>query len=200
LRTRNGLPPGSGTIDYLQGRLDRIETETDATERNREIKILQKELFKYMNTLGDGTREKNLIGVDVLDHLPNAQTKSIDPEKSKPKENTAVISFATNPEDQKKLIYKIETAVETIYFQANNKLTNRNLKELANIAVNSSLPEASISSYFKNIENKGIQAKVIDPTPDVEKLNYKMPTTFNLDQKNQEKNPNISNPKPQSIW
>ncbi|MFN9709015.1 MAG: hypothetical protein ACK542_07910, partial [Burkholderiales bacterium] len=197
LRTRNGLPPGPGTVNHLQGKLDSIEAKTDPIERNREIKILQKELFKYMNTLGDGKKE-NLIGADVLDHSLNAQTKSIDPEKSKPKENTAVISFATNPEDPKKLIYKIETAVEIIYFQANNKLTNRNLTEIADKAVNSSLPKASISGYFNK---KGIQAKVIERTPDVEELNYKIPTTFNLDQKNQENNPNNPNPNPQQrVW
>jgi|GEM_PF-4328057 len=197
LRTRNGLPPGPGTVNHLQGKLDSIEAKTDPIERNREIKILQENLFKYMNTLGDGKKE-NLIGADVLDHSLNAQTKSIDPEKSKPKENTAVISFATNPEDQKKLIYKIETAVEKIYVEVNKKPTDKNLKELANIAVHDKpLHEASIINY---LQKNGIQAKVIDPTPDIKKLNYKMPTTFNLDQKNQEKNPNISNPKLQSIW
>lgn len=196
LRTRNGLPPGPGTVIYLQRELDSIEAKTDPIERNREIKILQENLFKYMNTLGDGKKE-NLIGADVLDHLPNAQTKSIDPEKSKPKENTAVISFAANPEDPKKLIYRIETADETIYFQANNKLTNRNLTEIADKAVNSPPPKASISNYFNK---KGIQANVIDPTSDIEQLNYTMRKTFNLE-KNQQENQNPKNiPNPQPLW
>lgn len=167
LRTRNGLPPGQGTVDYLQGRIDKIEAEKDPVERNREIKILQKDLFRYMNILGDG-KENNLLGADVVDRSPN-----LEPEK-------VTISFAPDPKHQTKLIYKIDTGAEIFYVQVNKKqLPESAPKELAKLASDAILTEAAINKY---LEQKNINGKVIDPTDDIKNSPYIMPQTFQVNQ------------------
>ena len=166
VRTKNGLPPGPKTVAYLQGRIDKIEAKTDPVERKRQTKILQKELFEYMKTLGDG-KENNLLGADVVGGSPNLEPENV------------TISFAANPRNLKMLIYKIDTGAETFYVQTNQRLPESALKELTKLASDATLVEASINNYLKE---KNITGKVINQTNDIKNLKYGMSKTFQVNQ------------------
>lgn len=198
---KNGVRLSKNMLEHFQNLYGKSNIDSlTGQERKDAIKRLQENIEKYYKTLGDDKLyqeildqkkikiyQVNLVGVSIVDH----------------KNKTAVISFAPNPKDPKKLIYRIEIEGEKIYFQANKRLTDRNLEEIADKAVNLSLPKESISGYFNK---KGIQANVIDPTSDIVRLSYTMPMTFNLEKNQQENpNPNPSNPNPnpnpqQRVW